>query len=91
MVVLDHLLFFMRTSLITLALLVIAPHATAQTTHTVSLTYTSGQGAFTPNELTVELGDTVAFTALIPFMDCSARARRWLVLLPIALCLIRRF
>jgi plastocyanin len=67
MVVLDHLLFFMRTSLITLALLVIAPHATAQTTHTVSLTYTSGQGAFTPNELTVELGDTVRWDWLSGF------------------------
>lgn len=41
------------------ALCALASTATAQTTHTISLTYTSGQGAFTPNELSIELGDTV--------------------------------
>lgn len=49
----------MKYTFTAVALLALAPSAFAQTTHTVTLTYTGNQGAFTPNELTVELGDTV--------------------------------
>ena len=49
----------MKYTIAAVALLAFAPSAFSQTTHTVTLTYTGNQGAFTPNELTVELGDTV--------------------------------
>ncbi|MCP4092265.1 MAG: hypothetical protein GY747_02360 [Planctomycetes bacterium] len=49
----------MKNSLTALALLAFAPSAFSQTTHTVTLTYSGNRGAFTPNELTIELGDTV--------------------------------
>ena len=45
-----HLIFF---------LLLLNSSAAAQATHTVSVDFSANKGRFTPNELTVELGDTV--------------------------------
>jgi plastocyanin len=49
----------MKKLILSLAFLATAPSAYAQNTHTVVLDFANGAASFTPNELTIELGDTV--------------------------------
>jgi plastocyanin len=49
----------MKKLILSLALVATAPGAYAQNTHTVVLDFANGAASYTPNELTIELGDTV--------------------------------